>query len=76
MRWQKKLTKAELKHVNDWCGGTLAGLKRQLEIDQEHDFQHCCGECRMIGHKLGLVIGPDGQLKKEDNHDETRLHPS
>jgi hypothetical protein len=57
MKWQKKLTKKELRHVKEWCGGTLAGLKSTREHQKlmaEQGKALPCFECQSIAQKLGL----------------------
>ncbi len=65
MNWQKKLTKVELQHVRDWCGGTLKSFKRtrerQKRIRAKNDANGCppgiaepCWDCKRIAKKLGL----------------------
>lgn len=59
MKWQQRLTKAELKHLRETMNGplTLAKLRRnreaQREIEKEDPFLGCF-ECRHIALKLGL----------------------
>jgi hypothetical protein len=63
MRWQDKLTEEELKHVKEWCGGTLDAFKKnrvvQLEIKNRNTAQgylntEPCWICRRIAKKLGI----------------------
>lgn len=61
MKWKKKLTKKELKHIKETTnGGTLAEFKRnrewQVRPDQEFGKEpdEMCFECRSIARKLGL----------------------
>jgi len=59
MTWIKKLTKKELVHVIEDCGGTLEGFKRnrekQLEMVQKNpDGMEPCWDCKFIAKKLGL----------------------
>lgn len=59
MKWQKKLTKKELAHVKEWCGGTLASFKRSRKEQNEELAAHPisfmpCWECRSIALKLGI----------------------
>jgi len=54
MKWQKKLTKAELKHVKDsTVNCTLKGLKRNREF-QKRQTPDACYECKAIASKLGI----------------------
>ena len=58
-KWHKKLTIKEIKHVNEFCGGTLAGLKRTREehirIEENNPgAMEPCRECRTIAGKLGM----------------------
>ena len=63
-KWQKKLTVKEIKHVNEWCGGTLRGLNNARIMqeadriresrDAGHDVGERCWECRAIAKKLDL----------------------
>jgi len=59
MRWQEKLTKKEMKHLQRNCQGrpTLAGLRRdrkhQATLKRETGVEPCW-VCRFIAHKLGL----------------------
>ena len=52
MKWQNKLTKKELKHVKEWCDGTLRGL-RNARTHQNATGEKCY-ECQKIAKKLGL----------------------
>jgi hypothetical protein len=52
MKWQEKLTKDERRHMMQWCGRSIAGLKRNLAAAPGG-----CLECRHIARKLG--IDPD-----------------
>ena len=59
MKWQKKLTKKELAHVKEWCGGTLASFKRNRKEQHEQEAEHPisfmpCFDCKMIARKLGI----------------------
>ena len=58
MKWQKKLTKKELAHVKDSCGGTILGIKRTREhhrkMLEEFPTIEPCFECKHIAIKLGL----------------------
>jgi hypothetical protein len=66
MKWQAKLTKAELKHLRTVAGcRTLTDFKRsrksqkafeQDAIDQGFDpgIATCCFECNAIARKLGI----------------------
>jgi hypothetical protein len=58
-KWHKKLTMKEIRHVNEWCGGTLGGLKRTREL-QTADVAanpgrpEPCWNCKEIARKLGI----------------------
>lgn len=55
-KWHKKLTMKEIRHVNELCDGTLAGIKAQLEWQKTKNFAPTerCHECKTIARKLGL----------------------
>jgi len=59
-KWQKKLTKAQRKHAREWCGGTLAGVKRAVALNRKlrAEWKHGpfpgCWECLEIGDRLGI----------------------
>jgi len=58
-KWHKKLTLKELAHVNEWCGGTLEGIKQARENQKRQkaevpDSSEPCWDCRTIAVKLGL----------------------
>jgi len=52
MKWQKKLTKKELNHVKEFCGGTLTTFKQTRELQTKEP--EACWECRFIAVKLGI----------------------
>lgn len=52
MKWQKKLNKKELKHVKEWCGNSLRGLKNNIENGSK---ELPCYECMLIARKLKLI---------------------
>lgn len=65
MRWQKKLTKKEIKHLRETIIGppTLRAFKVNLEFQRKCDaenekrdnrFPMTCMECHFIAKKLGL----------------------
>lgn len=65
MKWQKKLTKKELRHVVESGGRTLEGFKRnregQMKMKEEHKIRfkdegnhEPCFMCRGIAIKLGI----------------------
>lgn len=59
MRWQKKLTKKEMKHLRETCDGppTLAALRRNREHQRQQKGEsgiEPCWDCRLIAKKLGL----------------------
>ncbi len=62
MRWQKKLTKKELKHVKEWVGDTLTAFKAQAKYLTEarknrgNDFSEPCYTCKTIAGKLGIKV--------------------
>jgi hypothetical protein len=57
-RWQKKLTKKELKHIKETTNrGTLSEFKsnREAQIAQKLSLNmEPCWECRIIASKLGI----------------------
>ena len=59
MKWQKKLTKKEMKHVKDTMDGppTLRGIMANRVFHKEQmakGEKEPCYECRTIAIKLGL----------------------
>ncbi len=54
LKWEKKLTVKELKHVREWGGKTLAGFKANRKEQAKNNIQ--CFECRQIARKLGLEV--------------------
>lgn len=58
-KWHKKLTIREIEHVNEWCGGTLAGIKTS-RIIQKRDKElypgspEPCWTCRTVAKKTWL----------------------
>lgn len=53
--WKDKLNKKELKHIRNYCGGTLRGLKLQLEHNKtQSDRFSKCYECEKIAEKLKI----------------------
>jgi hypothetical protein len=61
LKWEKKLTAKEVRHVRELCGGSLrsfteqadrlANMRRELAYTSEP-----CWECRTIAIKLGLEV--------------------
>jgi hypothetical protein len=60
MKWQKKLNKAERKHMREWNGNSIAGLKRNMAARKEKGLGPC-HECDRIWSKLGLWVCIDHQ---------------
>ncbi len=62
MIWQKKITKAELKHVKKWVGNTLTAFKSHAKYlaeerqDRDNDFSEPCHVCKSVARKLGIEI--------------------
>lgn len=63
MRWQKKLTKKELKHLREMGITTLGQARKNAEHQkqmrddpQRRGLSDPCWECRTINTKLGLPI--------------------
>ncbi len=54
LKWEKKLTAKELKHVRDNCGGRLSTFK-ETRIKQKAGTDECW-DCRHIARKLGLEV--------------------
>jgi hypothetical protein len=52
LKWEKKLTAKELKHVREWGGKTLAGFKETRRLQK--NGADACWDCRHIARKLGL----------------------
>lgn len=60
MRWQAKLTKAEMKHVRQWVGNTLQKIKANTKTQQkmrrdDPTAPDPCYICHDVGRKLGLI---------------------
>jgi hypothetical protein len=58
-KWHKKLTMKEIRHVNEFCGGTLQGIKntregQRLARIKSPTAAEPCWDCRMIARKLGI----------------------
>lgn len=56
-KWHKKLTIKEIKHVNDFCRGTMKGVKAALAeqarfIEAHPGAIEPCQCCRTIAAKL------------------------
>jgi len=66
LRWEKKLTAEEVRHVREWCGGSLrsftnhaARLKEERKALRSGDplfVREPCWECLKIARKLGLEV--------------------
>ena len=65
MKWQKKITKKEMKHLKKWCTGnvTLTGISRtfaaQAKTRAENNNDPAlepCWECKWIANKLGFEV--------------------
>lgn len=54
MRWQKKLTKTELKHLRETGARTLKQVRENVEHQDNMAFP--CWDCVAIGRKLGMGI--------------------
>jgi len=61
MKWQKKLTKKEYKHLQETIAGTptLKAFKHNLEFQRAQDklnpgAPNSCWQCLTIAKKLGL----------------------
>jgi succinate dehydrogenase/fumarate reductase flavoprotein subunit len=59
--WRSKLTKKEVKHMEDTAGcTTLAGLERnftcQAQMRKDAPGMEPCWECRGIAQKLGFEV--------------------
>ena len=52
-KWHKKITMKELRHINEWCGGTLAGIRRAIEHQTSGGTR--CWDCYFIAKKLKLL---------------------
>lgn len=60
MRWQKKITKKELKHVRKNVGNTLTEFKAMVVIHEnirssKESHINPCYDCQTIARKLGLI---------------------
>ena len=71
-KWQKPLTKKEIKHIRDIAGcRSLSRFKRNVEGQNEMRKQtpgaHAepCWECRHIARKLGLFVFGDETTEEE-----------
>lgn len=62
MKWQKRLTKKEMRHLRETQNGqpTIAALKRNIEGAAQNGDR--CIECQMIARKLGIKTGKEGKL--------------
>jgi hypothetical protein len=59
LKWEKKLTAKEVRHIREWAGGSLrsfAGHAAQLKEDRKITLIEPCWECKMIARKLGLEV--------------------
>lgn len=64
MEWRKKITKRQLTHVREHCGGTLRGLKKARELQKKirADVMEVapqlaaepCFDCWEVARRLGL----------------------
>ena len=58
MKWQKKLTKKQLKHIKETTdGGLLREFKSNREFHKKEKAAgkgELCFECRTIARRLGL----------------------
>ncbi len=57
MRWQKKLTKSELRHLRNNGSMTLKDFKKLITWQAEQDKESglvSCFDCRNIAYKLGI----------------------
>jgi hypothetical protein len=59
MKWQEKLTKAELKHLRESGPVTLRALRvnrayQKMMKEQSGGHVEPCYECKKIAQKLGL----------------------
>jgi hypothetical protein len=58
MKWQKKLTKKQLRHIKETTdGGLLREFKRNREAHNKEKAagkSEPCWECRTIARRLGL----------------------
>ena len=52
-KWHKKITMKELRHINEWCGGTLAGIRRVIKYQRAHEIR--CWDCLSAARKLDLL---------------------
>lgn len=70
MNWKKKLTKAELKHIQETTQrGTLKEFKRNREAQRAIGgpcFLEPCYDCRRIARKLGIEPPPEIKKAEED----------
>jgi hypothetical protein len=66
MKWQKRITKKELKHVKEMCGGTLQAFKQTREQQRKDKARNPdiepCWDCRRIARKLGLEGNDEEKL--------------
>jgi hypothetical protein len=56
MKWQQKLNKKELRHMMDFCNGTIKGLKNNIKHTEDRDYP--CYECKAIARKLKIEVKP------------------
>jgi len=54
MRWQKKLTKAQLQHLRECNARTLEDVRRNVEFQATNTFP--CWDCVEIGRRLGIEV--------------------
>jgi hypothetical protein len=61
-KWQKKLTKTQIKHINETSAGTLRSLKINLKSQallrhsMPKDGFDPCPICREIAERLGYPV--------------------
>ena len=60
LKWEKKLTAAEVRHVREECGGSLRSFKDQAAFlaKKRKEFPEIepCWTCKFIARKLGLEV--------------------
>jgi len=59
MRWKKRLTKKQLKHLGEMDVTTYAGLKATLDwqaMERKNTESEPCWECREIATRLDIPI--------------------
>lgn len=60
MRWQKRITKKQMKHLKETQEGppTLRGLMNNLKHQRDQGHWGRCYECEEIATRLGLELPP------------------